>query len=56
MMARVEGIEPPARGFGDRCSTSELHPHDPPVSGGEMAEHTGIEPVISGVTGRRLDR
>lgn len=24
-MAKVEGIEPPTRGFGDRCSTPELH-------------------------------
>ena len=28
MLARVEGIEPPARGFGDHCSTTELHPYD----------------------------
>lgn len=26
MMAGVEGIEPPARSFGDSCSTTELHP------------------------------
>ena len=24
-LAKVEGIEPPTRGFGDRCSTTELH-------------------------------
>lgn len=24
-VALVEGIEPPTRGFGDRCSTTELH-------------------------------
>jgi hypothetical protein len=27
VLARVEGIEPPTRGFGDRCSTTELHRH-----------------------------
>lgn len=27
VLARVEGIEPPTRGFGDRCSTTELHPY-----------------------------
>lgn len=27
LLARVEGIEPPARGFGIRCSTTELHPY-----------------------------
>ncbi len=26
-VAGVEGIEPPALGFGDRCSTAELHPY-----------------------------
>jgi hypothetical protein len=25
ILAREEGFEPPARGFGDRCSTTELH-------------------------------
>ncbi len=32
LMAGVEGFEPPALGFGDQCSTTELHPFIPNVS------------------------
>lgn len=26
-LAGIEGIEPPTFGFGDHCSTTELHPY-----------------------------
>src|SRR5690606_18163667 len=66
-MERMTGFEPAALGLGSRCSTTELHPlalvafpsSGPfPVTDGEgsVAEPTGFEPAISGLTGRRVNQ
>ncbi len=37
-MAGVEGVEPTTHGFGDRCSTAELHPY---INGAVDRSRTG---------------
>ena len=46
-MAGVPGFEPGHAGVKVLCLTAWLHPN--------MAEPTGLEPAISGVTGRRVN-
>lgn len=47
-LAREDGIEPPTRGFGDRCSTTELHSLD--VALRERVELSYLVPQTSALT------
>lgn len=49
ILAGVENFEIPTFGFGDRCSTSELHPY-------KLVKAAGFEPAISSFQKKRINQ
>lgn len=56
-MAGVEGFEPPTHGFGDRCSSAELHPYGAlPASEGLPSFYPAVDLIPRVTGGNRWDR